>query len=196
MTLQTSGSAIDLWLGQQLRETRLASGKSLTDVAKASGMSIGLLSQIERGRSTIALDKLTRLCAVLELAADALIRNAMVSNAADDDEGVARAGSRRKLDLERMGVSKEVLTPGVSDNFNLYRIVVAPGGSSGDEMFVTAPGEQIGYVVSGVLEIWVNKRMLRLNAGDSVRYSSESPRRWRNPGESDTVLIWTVMRSG
>lgn len=189
-----SGTAIDLWLGQQLRESRTESGKSLADVAKASGISIGLLSQIERGRSTIALDKFARVCAVLGLAADALIRNAMSGNVLDND-GVARAGSHRRLDLDRMGISKEVLTPGMSDNFNLYRIVVAPGGSSGDELFVTAPGEQIGYVVSGTLEIWIDKRMLRLNAGDSVRYSSESPRRWRNGGDRETILIWTVMRT-
>ncbi len=189
-----SGSAIDLWLGQQLRETRIESGKSLAEVAKASSMSIGLLSQIERGRSTIAIDKLARVCSVLGLAADALIRNAMAGETSDND-GVARAGTHRRLDLDRMGVSKEVLTPGVSDHFNLYRIVVAPGGSSGDALFVTAPGEQIGYVVSGSLEIWVDKRMLRLNAGDSVRYSSESPRRWRNGGTTETVLIWTVMRT-
>jgi quercetin dioxygenase-like cupin family protein len=156
-------------------------------------MSVGSLSQIERGRSTIGLDKLARLCTELGLAPDALIRNATVED--DVTSGtVARSGTHRRLDLERMGVSKEVLTPGMTDKLNLYRIVVAPGGSSGDEMFVTAPGEQIGYVLSGTLEIWVNQRMMRLNAGDSVRYSSESPRRWRNPGESETVLMWVVTK--
>ena len=41
----------DIWLGERLRRRRKERGLSLTDVARRSGLSIGLISQVERGIS-------------------------------------------------------------------------------------------------------------------------------------------------
>ncbi len=53
-------------LGAVLRRLREAAERSLGDVAQPAGLSIGFLSEIERGRKDVSTDKLLRLCQALD----------------------------------------------------------------------------------------------------------------------------------
>ncbi|ANN65119.1 helix-turn-helix domain-containing protein [Bordetella bronchialis] len=184
-------SLVDLWLGEQLRQLRKEQGRSLADVAGACGMSLGLLSQIERGLSSISVKTLRALARELRVSADALLRNAECDDTAAG-ENVARAGSHRILRLDEKGIAKEVVTPPAARTMDLCRISIAPGGSTGDGMFVTDKGEQVGVVLSGLLELRIEDRVMLLRAGDSFCYASRMPRRWRNPGDTRTEVIWAI----
>ena len=63
---------MDLWLGQQLRQLRKGQGRSLADVAQACGMSLGLLSQIERGLSSASVKTLHQLAREFGVSVNAL----------------------------------------------------------------------------------------------------------------------------
>src|SRR5690606_14068126 len=71
---------------------------------------------------------------------------------------------------------------------------IAPGGSTGDDLFSTCMGEQIGLVLQGTLELWVEDQVMLLRAGDSFCYASRTPRRWRNPGSDVAEVIWAISR--
>ncbi|ARP84932.1 helix-turn-helix domain-containing protein [Bordetella genomosp. 9] len=184
-------SLVDLWLGEQLRQLRKEQGRSLTDVARACGMSVGLLSQIERGMSSISVNMLRAVARELHVSPDALLRNA------EHDDGssgghVARAGTHRVIRIDEKGIAKEVVTPPAARAMDLCRITIAPGGSTGDALFVTDKGEQVGIVLTGQLELRIEDRVLLLRAGDSFCYASRTPRRWRNPGDTDTEVVWAI----
>jgi transcriptional regulator with XRE-family HTH domain len=184
-------SLVDLWLGEQLRQLRKDQGRSLADVARACGMSLGLLSQVERGLSSISVKTLRVLARELRVPADALLRNAEH----DENAGganVARAGSHRVIRIADKGIEKEVVTPPAARAMDLCRISIAPGGSTGDAFFVTDKGEQVGVVLAGQLELRIEDRVLLLRAGDSFCYASRMPRRWRNPGDTRTEVIWAI----
>ena len=51
-----------LGLGVRLRELRQGAGLTLADAASAAGLSVGYLSDVERGRRLPTLDALDRLC--------------------------------------------------------------------------------------------------------------------------------------
>lgn len=186
-------SVVDLWLGQQLRQLRKARGKSLTQVAAACDISVGLLSQIERGLSSISIRTLHGLAGALEVNADALLRNA---GAREGEAGgrVARAGTHRLLPLAEKGIVKEIVTPPQGRSMDLCRVSIAPGGATGDEseMFSTERGEQVGVVLEGTLELWIENDVVLLQAGDSFCYPSRAPRRWCNPGSVTTQVIWAI----
>ena len=57
---------------------------------------------------------------------------------------------------------------------------------------MTHKGEQVGYVVEGQLELFIQDRLYRLQAGDSFCYDGVTPRRWRNPGPSITTVLWAI----
>ena len=184
-------SAVDLWLGQQLRQLRKQQGRSLADVAQACGMSLGLLSQIERGLSSASVKVLHLLAREFRVSVNSLLRNA--EHAGGEEDGrVARAGTHRYIDLKEKGISKEMFTPAACRSMDLCRASIAPGGSTGNELFVTGQGERIGVVLKGVLELWVGDRVIRLHEGDSFCYASSTPRRWCNPGTQTTEVIWAI----
>lgn len=185
-------SVIDLWLGEQLRHRRKVLGQSLQQVAQACGISVSLLSQIERGLRSISMRTLGALASHLGMPVETLVRNVHVGD--ENPQGrVMRAGTHPCVDLAAKGIQKENLTPAVATGaVQLYRAVVAPGGSTGDELFSTVPNEQVGLVVSGQLELFIDDQLLLLGAGDSFCYQGTTPRRWRNPGPTPTTLVWGI----
>jgi transcriptional regulator with XRE-family HTH domain len=187
-------SVIDLWLGEQVRHRRKALGLSLQQVALGCGISVSLLSQIERGLRSISMRTLATLSHELQLPLETLIRNTQH----DQKEGapersVVRAGKHQRIDLGDKGIHKEKLTPPASTGgVEMYRAVIDPNGSTGDALFFTHKGEQVGYVVEGQLELFILDRLYRLHAGDSFCYDGVTPRRWRNPGPSITTVLWAI----
>lgn len=190
-------SVIDLWLGEQLRRRRKALGLPLLQVAQACGISVSLLSQIERGLRSISMRTLEALASELQLPMETLVRNTRHSDAmAEVDGAVVRAGSHRRIDLGDKGIHKENLTPpAATGRVEMYRAVIEPGGSTGDELFFTHKGEQVGFVIDGQLELFIEDRLLKLQAGDSFCYDGSTPRRWRNPGATLTTVLWAITRS-
>ncbi|GAA0498280.1 transcriptional regulator ClgR [Paractinoplanes deccanensis] len=54
-------------IGQVLRRTRMAQGKTLRDVSDLAGVSIGHLSEVERGRKEPSSELLDAICRALGL---------------------------------------------------------------------------------------------------------------------------------
>ena len=182
---------VDLWLGQQLRQLRNAQGKSLTQIAGACGVSVGTLSQIERGLSSLSIRMLHMVAAELGVPPDSLLRNA--ENPLVEASGrVQRAGSHRMLHLEDRGIVKEILTPPLGRSMDICMVSIEPGGSTGDDMLSIERGEHMGMVLEGTLELWIENEVILLHAGDSFCYASQSPRRWRNAGDVITRAIWAI----
>ncbi|WP_036772449.1 helix-turn-helix domain-containing protein [Polaromonas glacialis] len=194
---QRINSVIDLWLGEQVRHRRKALGRPLQQVAQGCGISVSLLSQIERGLRSISLRTLEALSKELQLPLETLIRNTQHDqNEGGSERAVVRAGKHQRIDLGDKGIHKEKLTPpGSTGGVELYRAVIEPGGSTGDALFFTHNGEQVGYVVEGQLELFIQDHLYRLQGGDSFCYDGVTPRRWRNPGPSVTTVLWAISRA-
>ena len=58
---QPTGKVADLWLGLQLRSLRKAKELSLAELAAAADLSIGMVSQIERGLASPSIRSLRKL---------------------------------------------------------------------------------------------------------------------------------------
>lgn len=65
-----------------------------------------------------------------------------------------------------------------------------PGASTGDDSY-RHRGEEAGMVLSGTLDLTLDGRVHRLEAGDSFSFDSSLEHRYANPSDSeDTVVIW------
>ena len=178
-----------------MRRRRQALGRSLQQVAQACGISVSLLSQLERGHRSISIRTLGALAQELQLPIETLVRNTQYSEG-EAEGAVARAGTHKRIDLGDKGIHKENLTPpAAAGGVEMYRAVIDPGGSTGDDLFFTRKGEQVGYVIEGQLELFVQEQLLKLKAGDSFCYDGGMPRRWRNPGTTPTTVLWAITRS-
>ena len=182
--------AMDIAVGQRLRELRRARRLSLETVAARTDLSIGFLSQIERGLSSPSLRVLATLADVFGVGIAGLFGAKEAAGTAKEAI-VTREKARAKLNLWRTGISKQLLSPAGSDGrLNLFLVHMEPGGSTGDELY-THDGEEAGLVIEGEMKLTVDTESWTLKRGDSFRFASRRPHRFGNPSnESKAVVLW------
>lgn len=190
MKKQTTASADaqKTGLGLQLRQRRRVKGLTLTELSQQSRLSVGLLSQIERGLSSPSLKSMTQICTALGIPLSWLFDSSPAQNPAEKGL-VVRRGSRRRLDLGTYGVTKELLSPDLGGEMQIYLVSIRPGGQSGPETY-THRGEEGGLVLAGTLELTVDGRIILLYEGDSFRFSSSLAHRFSNPGTTQADVVW------
>jgi len=70
-----------------------------------------------------------------------------------------------------------------------YLIEITPKESLPGHFFFHK-GEEIGYVLSGGLQVQVGQAVYNLKTGDVIYPTSEVPGQWRNPGPTVARLLW------
>jgi transcriptional regulator with XRE-family HTH domain len=189
-TAKAVEQAMDIEVGQRLRDLRHQQGLSLETVAARTDLSVGFLSQIERGLSSPSLRVLVTLTDVLGVGVAALF-GARAGDAAAADGVVTRAPQRAELKLWRTGISKQLLNPaGADGRLNLFLVHIAPDGSTGDELY-SHDGEEAGLVLEGEMTLTVDADTWTLQTGDSFRFASRRPHRFSNPADdAKAVVLW------
>jgi DNA-binding transcriptional MerR regulator/quercetin dioxygenase-like cupin family protein len=167
--------------GQSFRRLRTRRGLSLAQVAHATKVSVGFLSALERGQMRSSISTLRRIARFYRTNILSLFE------AAAENPRLVRPGQRKVLETTP-GVRMELLAWGQTVmEPHLFRI--KPGGGSGESY--SHEGEEFLHILRGVFEIWLNsKEHYRLKPGDSLYFESSTPHRWRNPGRSETWLLW------
>lgn len=177
----------DEGIGRKLRLRRSIKALSLQDVAKLAGISVGLLSQIERGMTMPSIKSLRQICAALNMPVSWLFD----TPDGDVDSIVIRAATRRVMTLGAKAMTKELLSPDVVPGIQMIRIVVQPGGSSG-EPYNSGEGAKCGVVIAGKLGLYVDGREYILEIGDSFAFSAQKMHRFWCAGDQPLELIWVV----
>ncbi len=167
--------------GQRFRRLRARRGLSLAQVARATGVSVGFLSALERGQMRASVATLRRIARFYRTNILSLFE------AAGQNPHLVRPEQRKILQTES-GVRMELLAWGnTAMEPHLFR--VKPGGGSGESY--AHEGEEFLHVLRGQFEIWLNSREhYRLKPGDSLYFESSTPHRWMNPGRSEAWLLW------
>lgn len=175
-------------VGTRLRMRRLARRLTLQDLAARSGLSVGLLSQIERGMTTPSLRSLRQISTALEMPLGWLFEPAPHPT----DDFIVRAANRRKMDLGPGAMVKELMSPDSVLDIQIIRIIIQPGGTSGDKAYNNPIGAKCGTVISGQLGLEVSGKEYVLEAGDSFAFRAENMHRFWCVGDLPVDLIWVV----
>lgn len=178
-------------IGPRLRARRKVRKMPLQEVARRADISIGLLSQIERGLSMPSVRSLTAICAALEMPVSWLFD---APDAADGPASalVVRRNQRRILDLGAKGMVKELMTPDECNGIQMMRIVIEPGGSTGDKPYNHPDGAKCGTVLAGILGIEVDGVEHRLEVGDAIAFDATRMIRLYAVGDRRAEVLWVV----
>src|SRR5579871_3450078 len=106
------------FIGVKLRQRRHSRGLTLAALAQMADVSVGLLSQIERGLTAPSLRSLQQICGAMEMPLGWLFE----ASAEPVSDVVVRAGSRRRMDLGPGAMVKELLTPDAVLEIQMIRI--------------------------------------------------------------------------
>jgi transcriptional regulator with XRE-family HTH domain len=189
MDLKDSALAV-AGVGQKLRWRRKIRGLSLQRVAERSGISIGLLSEIERGLATPSPQTLKQVCRALEMPMAWLFDGEPQDGA--EQSPIVRLGTRRRLDFGGKGMSKELMTPDSVPGIQMMRIVLHPGGGSGALGSDAPEGAKCGTVLAGTFGLAIEGHDYELAAGDSFAFDARAPHRFWCIGDTACEVLWVV----
>lgn len=175
-------------IGHIIRRLRNSKGLSLRELADKSGVSVGMLSQIERERANPSLRTMTRIRLALDVPLSALFQGKW-----DEDEGdfVRRKAHRPILDMGPKAITKELLSPPANKIFQFMIINIPAHAESGEEAF-SYKSEKGGLILSGELLLKVGKRETHLMEGDSFQFDGAIPHSFRNPTRGVTRVLWII----
>lgn len=182
-------AAEDARVGAVVRSERLRRGWPLGTLAEQAQISIGMLSQIERGLATPSLRTLRLLAGALEMP----ITEFFAGDAVPDSPNpfIVRAEERHCLDLKTTGINKMFLMPPGSSLLEMWEFRFEPGGTSGGALY-NHQGEKAGVVIKGRIKLLIGDDMYELNEGDSFRFSSMLRHRVDNDSAEEARVIWVV----
>ncbi|MCZ4272036.1 helix-turn-helix domain-containing protein [Maritalea porphyrae] len=169
-------------LGDSIRAKRKQADRTLESLAVAAGISIGYLSQVERGHATPSLGTLQRIAQALDVNLDYFIATptAMDAVTRDQERPTFFVGSS-SISYERIGADFR------GGELSSFVLNIPPGYRSET---VSHTGEEIVYVLEGTLMQVVGEEKMRLNAGDSLHFRSNVQHRWWNESETVVRLFW------
>jgi DNA-binding transcriptional MerR regulator/quercetin dioxygenase-like cupin family protein len=167
--------------GQRFRRLRMRRKLSLAQVARATSVSVGFLSALERGQMRCSIATLRRIARFYKTNIISLFETN------GDGQHLVRPSQRKILETSP-NVRMELLAWGnTAMEPHLFR--VKPGGGSGESY--SHEGEEFLHVLRGEFELWLhNKGHYRLKAGDSLYFESSTPHRWKNPGRAEAWVLW------
>lgn len=174
-------------LGLALKRRRQEAGISMADLARATGLSRTFLTNVERGLNSPTISSLRAIVDALGVTLSSLFASI------ERQGGVVTRPADRLLIASLGGgaITYELLNPHPAGALEMLLLRVAPGASSGEATHRHA-GEEVGLMMEGRLEYWIDGVMHALEAGDSVNVPATTPHRYHNPGPGPSVSLWVV----
>ena len=176
-------------LAARLRRRRRQLGLTLKEVASGAGLSVGFISQIERGITVPSLTSLIAVCRTLKVEAGSFLNPPKVATPFTRREHRPVYGlggeSGKAVSYERLSAS----FPG---NVLKSTIIHEPPGHRSEPM--SHEGEEIFFILQGALTLEVDGECMVLEAGDSAHFPSvRTHTMWNHTGEPTTILHTCTM---
>jgi transcriptional regulator with XRE-family HTH domain len=148
-------------VGPRLRAMRERRQSTLTQLSRASGISVSTLSRLESGGRKPTLELLLRLARAHEVPLDQLINDATTTDPRVRSEPMQRHG-RTMIPLTRR--------PG---GLQAYKMIIEPGEQIGD--LQTHEGYEWMYVLNGRLHLLLGELDIIMGSGEVAEFDTHTP---------------------
>ena len=174
-------------IGMRIRQARREQELTLTDIARRTGLSKGLLSKIENFRALPSLPVLAGIARSLNIGMDNLVKNVGFETPAAHQ--LVRAGRRIPVKREK------------SRGFKYAALMSRPFGGVGFESFVltlepgakrkpvSTDGDEFIFMLKGEIQFVVGKEQFRLSAGDAFYFDGREPHVPMNLAKASAELL-------
>jgi transcriptional regulator with XRE-family HTH domain len=162
-------------LGTKLRDLRRARKMSLEELSDLTGLSIGILSQIERGKGNPSFVTLMKVADSLD------IQLGYFFSENSPSQILVRKSQRRRMRFTSPGLTYELVTPDLDRRLEVVWTSLEPGSRTQEEPF-SHEGEECILLISGVLEAHVAEQVFMLEEGDAITFDCTAPHWYYNPG--------------
>lgn len=191
LTLATEGDAapgaatrsLTAVVGANLRRLRIKRGLSLERLAQASGVSRGMLSQIELGQSAPTINLLWKVARALDVSFSTLTSEQGASQTA-----VLSRDRAKVLTSQDGSFQSRALFPyDEPRNVEFYELRLAPHGVERADPHRAGTTENL-VVTSGRLILLIAGERVLLSPGDAVLFQADVAHEYQNPGDVETIM--------
>ncbi|MUL80675.1 MULTISPECIES: helix-turn-helix domain-containing protein [unclassified Mycolicibacterium] len=173
-----------LLVGARIRAMRLRQELTLRDIAERTGVSVSMLSMLERGMSTASVGTLVAVASALGVHMYDLFAHRDTAGGSP----VTRLSDQTVVQMGE-GTTRRVAHNDMAAGLELAVNEYEPGGASGPSA-TRHDGREFGVLMTGQLTIELEDQVHVLNPGDVIAYSSDRPHRIANPGGERAVAVW------
>ncbi len=187
-----AGAGIDL--GMRLKELRTKCGLSQTELARMIGVTPSNISQIESNLIYPSIPALLKIAEILSVDISSFFqetaqgRKRMVFSASEAMDTKISAFSEGSI------YAKLLVPADLNPKGEPYLIEI-PADQTLPSHFFTHKGEELGYLISGELQMRVGSETLTVRAGDVVLLESSNPSQWKSTGPEAAKLLWIKIRN-
>jgi transcriptional regulator with XRE-family HTH domain len=173
-------------VGARVRSLRRERGLTIEQIAVATGLTKGFISQLERDRTSPSLSSIARICDALGVRLSQIFER-------EPAPALVRRDERPEVDTY-FPTHNWLLTSRDERRLQVIESEVAPGAGSGDELYALAGEAEFVYVLEGTLQITVGEDTLTLGEGDALTYELSKPHTWRNPSSTERLrVLWMAV---
>lgn len=176
-------------IGLKIKELRSAKKFTLKYLSEETNLSIGFLSQLERGMTSVAVDSLSKIAKVLEV---------NVLDFFDYADEMNKSCVTKSYDRKYNVVDSEIIQYTLNKNTFTYdmlpriqELMPHKYKETEDIELYSHEGEEFIYVLEGILTLNVDNKITDLYPGDCAHIKSTSLHNWSN-NTSKIVKILTV----
>lgn len=182
--LQAGADETMTLVGARVRHLRSRQGLTLKEVAERTGVSVSMLSMLERGVATASIGTLVSVASALGVHMYDLF---------DKPDPDQRSPLVRREDQASVQTSQGAVRR-IAHNDTLSGVELAvneysPGGASGPNL-THHDGREFGVLISGTLRVDIDGDAHILHPGDAIAYASTRPHRISNGGDEVAVAVW------
>ncbi|SCY00721.1 helix-turn-helix domain-containing protein [Alkaliphilus peptidifermentans] len=179
---------MDKELGIKIKTLRTSKNFTLKDLSEKTNLSIGYISQLERGLTSAAISTLNNIAKVLEVDLSYFF-----SVYKEDNKRIIRS-YEQKVTLVRdpLYIYYSLANRGECKDFTPALVNLLPTIDASEETLpYSHDGEEFIYVLEGILTLFIGDVRHDLYPGDSYHISSNTPHNWCNY-TSKLVKILTI----
>ncbi len=169
-------------IGEALRKRRKEKKLSMQIVADKAGLSVGFISQVERGQSTPSLSSLNAMATVLELPMSGLL------DQPDDGQTHTKSQTRSTYSVGEDTLAYERLSTTFNHSMLHSVIVHEPPGHRYEP--ISHRGEELFFVLAGEITVEIEGERHVLSEGDSIHFDSYRTHSSWNNGTETASFLW------
>jgi transcriptional regulator with XRE-family HTH domain len=163
-------------IGQKINQIRSGKGMTLKDLSGKTNLSVGFLSQVERGLTSIAIISLKNIAEALDTDLSAFF-----SPSKKTHPMVLKSFEQDYFQYDKNNMVFSKLSGDMPDrNMEIMMVTLLPGEEAEAPAESPHEGEEFIYVLEGILILCYGGNEYVLYPGDSSHYRSTESHTWRN----------------
>ena len=163
-------------IGAKVKYLRNKNKMTLKDLSEKTDLSVGFLSQLERGLTSIATDTLDKIAGIFEVDISYFFIKPNKTKAP-----IVKSYEKEVFDICTLGCIQYSLSNDLKEKSMFPRLIeILPSKTEEEIQTYTHDGEEFVHVLEGILTVFLDEEQHELYPGDSIHYSSLSSHNWAN----------------